>query len=60
MWRRWLFEKGQYPDFAWDTIFSEKMTTIRFFGKEKNIYGKSHHAFGGGLMDDGAMVVGGF
>jgi hypothetical protein len=36
------------------------MTTIRFFGKGKNIYGKSHHAFEGGLVDDGVMVVRGF
>lgn len=60
MWRRWLFEKGQYPVFAWDAIFSEKMTTIKIFGKGKNIHGKSHHAFEGGLVDDGVMVVRGF
>jgi hypothetical protein len=51
VWRRWLFEKGQYPDFAWDAIFSEKMTTIRFFGDEKNIYGGRCHVFWGGWVE---------
>jgi hypothetical protein len=55
-----LFEKGQYPVFAWGAIFSEKMTTIFFFGDGKNIYGGSRHAFLGGLMEDGVMVVRGF
>ena len=55
-----FFEKGQYPVFAWDAIFSEKMTTIKFFEEEKNIYGGSCHAFWRGLVEDGVMVVSGF
>ena len=55
-----VFEKGQYPDFAWDTIFSEKMTTIKFFGDEKKIYGGRCHAFLRGMVEDGVMVLGGF
>jgi hypothetical protein len=52
VWRCLLFEKSQYPDFAWDTIFSEKMTTIKFFGDGKNIYGGRHHAFLSGWRED--------
>lgn len=55
-----VFEKGQYPVFAWDTIFSKKMTTIKFFGEGKNIYGGRCHAFLRGWVDDEVMVVGGF
>ena len=47
-----LFEKSQYPDFAWGVIFSEKMTTIRFFREKKNIYGRRHHAFWEGYGED--------
>jgi hypothetical protein len=36
------------------------MTTIKFFGDEKNIYGGSCHAFLRGMLDDVVMVVGGF
>lgn len=60
MWRRLLFEKGQYPDFAWEAIFSKKITTIKFFEDEKNIYGGSCHAFLRGIVADEVMVVGGF
>jgi len=33
------------------------MTTIKFFGDEKNIYGGSCHAFLRGWVEDGVMVV---
>ena len=55
-----LFEKSQYPVFAWGAIFSEKMTTINFFEDGKNISGGSCHAFLEGLVEDGVMVVRGF
>ncbi len=53
----YVFEKCQYPDFAWDPIFSEKMTTIIFFGDGKNIYGGRCYAFVRGCVEDGVMVV---
>jgi hypothetical protein len=52
VWRRLLFEKSQYPVFAWATIFSEKMTTIKIFEDGKNISGGSRHAFLGGFRED--------
>jgi hypothetical protein len=52
VWRRLLFEKSQYPVFAWGAIFSEKMTTIIFFEDGKNIYGGSCHAFLSGWRED--------
>ena len=55
-----VFEKSLYPDFAWGVIFSEKMTTIKFFDDGKNIYGGRCHAFLRGWVEDGVMVVGGF
>jgi hypothetical protein len=52
VWRRLLFEKSQYPVFAWGPIFSEKMTTIKFFRDGKNIYRQRHHAFLSGWEED--------
>jgi hypothetical protein len=55
-----FFVKGQYPDFAWDAIFSEKMTTINFFEDGKKNYGGKCHAFLRGMVEELVMVVGGF